>query len=276
MRIPGRSLVCVLALVLSASSALAQQALTPDAGVYKYEVATIKPNNTGNGSWRLEFTVNGLTATGVPMRKLIAEAYATYDKERLVGLPAWGESEMFDIEAKFDTIAIPNYKDLSLDQRRLMLRALLAERFKLVLHREMRDIDAFALVVGKNGPKFSESAPEEIAEGEIKGYDGYVTKSQRGQLDITGVSMKGFAGMLRYLVGRYVVDKTGLPGRYDLSLRWTPDDSSGAAPSAATSDDPAGPSIFTALQEQLGLKLQLGKFPVETLVVDKMEHPSVN
>jgi uncharacterized protein (TIGR03435 family) len=268
----GRRLLCVAAMLFAATMAGAQ---SPEAGAkqYRFEVATIKPNVKHDGSWRLEFTPDGFTAMGVPLRKMVEEAYGTYNPEQWAGLPPWGGSELFDIETKFDAAAVANYKDLSMDQRRRMLQTLLAERFKVAIHHEKRDIDAFALVVVKGGPKIKQTPPEKVPEGDVKGYDGLVTKSGRGVLEGTGISMKAFAEMLHYSAGRLVLDKTGLPGRYDISLRWTPDDLS---PTIMSALDTGGPSLFSALQEQLGLKLQLGKFPVDVLVIDRAERPSEN
>jgi len=268
----GWRLLCIAAVLFAAVFAHAQGPAV-EAKQYRFEVETIKPNARRDGSWKLEFTVDGFTAMGVPLRKVIEEAYGTYDRERLTGLPPWGESELWDIEAKFDAATVSDYKDLTIDQRRQMLRALLAERFKVATHHETRDIDAFALVIAKDGPKIKQTPPEKIPEFEVKGSDGLVTQSQRGVVEITGTSMKGLAGWLRGPAGRIVLDKTGLPGRYDISLRWTPEDFSATAMSAP---DTGGPSIFSALQEQLGLKLQLGKFPMDSLVVDHAERPSEN
>jgi len=265
-------LLCIAALLFSSVFAHAQGPAA-QTKQYRFEVATVKPTAKRDGSWRLQFTVDGFTAMDVPLRKVIEEAYGMYDPERLVGLAPWGESELFDIEAKFDAATVSNYKDLTIDQRRQMLRTLLAERFKVGIRHETRDIDAFALVIAKDGPKIKQTPPEKLPEDDVKGYDGLVTRSQRGVLEITGISMKGLAGWLRYSVGRVVLDKTGLPGRYDIALRWTPEDFSATTMSAP---DTGGPSIFSALQEQLGLKLQLGKFPMDVLVVDHMERPSEN
>jgi uncharacterized protein (TIGR03435 family) len=268
----GRRLLSVVAMLFAAAMTHAQ---SPVAGgrQARFEVASIKPNTRHDGSWKLEFTSDGFSAIGVPLRKVIEEAYGTYDPERLVGLPVWAESELFDIEAKFDAATVSGYKDLGLDQRRQMLQAMLAERFKVAIHHEMRDIDAFGLVVAKGGLKIKQTPPEKVPQSGIKGYTGLITQSQRGLLEMTGMSMEGFAGILRYSVGRTVLDKTGLPGLYDISLRWTPDDLSSTTMSAP---DTSGPSIFSALQEQDGLKLQLGKFPVDALVVDHAERPSEN
>jgi uncharacterized protein (TIGR03435 family) len=269
-------LLCVATLfsvAVSHAQGTTQQGVVAGAKQYRFEVATIKPNVARDGRSKVWFTPDGFTAMGVPLRKVIEEAFGNYDPQRLLGLPQWGESELIDIEAKFDAATVSNYQDLSLEQRQQMLQALLAERFKLTIHHETRDVDAFAMEVAKGGAKMKQTPPEKIPNSGIKGYNGLITLSQPGQLDITGIPMDGFAGMLRYWVDRIVVNKTGLPGFYDISLRWTPNELSATTMSAP---DTSGPSIFSAFQEQLGLKLQLGKFPMDVLVIDHVERPSEN
>ncbi len=135
-----------------------------------------------------------------------------------------------------------------------MLQALLAERFKLTLHRETKELPMYVLVVAKNGPKFKTTESE----------TGISSNSSRTHWHVTAKgTMRRFAEFLSEEAGRPVVDQTGLSGSYELTLDWTPDD----APAA--NDSAAGPSLFTALQEQLGLKLDATKGPVEILVIDR-------
>jgi len=174
-----------------------------------------------------------------------------------------------------DTVA-NQMKALSRDQRRLlnqqMVQQLLADRFKLAVHRETKELPAYALVVAKSGPKLT--ATKDTGGG--KG-----TSSGDGHLTATGLTMARLAQTLTQILsrelGRVVIDKTGIVGEYDLSLTWTPDDRSAAAANTSKdTPDLPGPSIFTALQEQLGLKLESTKAPVETLVIDHIEEPSAN
>jgi uncharacterized protein (TIGR03435 family) len=167
---------------------------------------------------------------------------------QIIGGPAWVNSEGFDIEAKGDHSA----SDAQLGQ---MVQSLLADRFKLALHRETRQLPVYALVVAKNGPKIREStaARPGMAGGP-------------GQLDAQKISLQVFTQTLGRQLDHPVLDQTGLTGRYDFKLNWSPDES----------DATGGPSIFTAVQEQLGLKLETQTGPVEVLVIDHAEKPSDN
>jgi uncharacterized protein (TIGR03435 family) len=263
-------------------SGVAPQVAGTESKAPVFAVATIKPNNKNNG-WRLEFTPDGFTARGVFLRQVIQEAYGVYEENRMYGGPTWLTSERFDIEAKIDSADAAGFRDFSLDQRRFMLQRLLADRFKLTIHRETKELPAYALLVAKSGPKLHESKPDTIYHSQIKGVDGLVTRSGRGYLDGQGFSTTALAQLLYPSAGILVVDKTGLTGSYDFSLHWTPDDVStpmakateGGTQEAAASDF-SGPSLFTALQEQLGLKLVPMKFPLEVIVIDHVEMPSEN
>jgi uncharacterized protein (TIGR03435 family) len=155
---------------------------------------------------------------------------------------------------------------------RQMVQQMLAERFKLAVHWEKKELPVYALVVRKGGPKLT-------AAKDTSG--GTNTSSSNGKLTARGVTMKKLSQTLTQILGRElgrdVIDKTGLDGRYDLVLTWSPQDNS-AAMTTPSSDNSiaAGPSIFTALQEQLGLKLESTKGQVQTLVIDHVEQPSAN
>lgn len=158
-----------------------------------------------------------------------------------------------------------------------MLQALLAERFKLKLHSETKVLPMYDLVLAKNGSKLKAAAvpdaPADKANGpETAKPHGMMTMGP-GMLEGQGLSITAVANQLSYIVHYSVVDKTGLTGAYDLDLKWTPDD---AGPLSGDALGGSGPSFFTALQEQLGLKLQSTKGPVETLTIDHAELPSEN
>jgi uncharacterized protein (TIGR03435 family) len=228
----------------------------------------------------MEFTPDGFTARGVMLRQVIQEAYGVYEEDRMYGGPDWLISEKFDVEAKIDSADAAGFRDFTLEQRRLMLQKLLADRFGLAVHHETKELPVYALVVAKNGPKLQESKPDTIYHSQIKGIDGLVTRSGRGHLEAQGLSMTNLANLLHFSLGRTVVDETGLKGRYDLSLQWTPDDVAASMPKPADQEvaasDSSGPSIFTAVQKQLGLKLEPTKSPLDTIVIDRAEHPSEN
>jgi uncharacterized protein (TIGR03435 family) len=202
-------------------------------------------------------------AVNVSAKMLIRWAFAM-PETRILGGPPWLNSTMFDIDAKADSSVDTQMHGLTSDAGRLqkerMVQAFLADRFKLITHTETRELPIYALVAAKGGPKF----------GAIQ-TSGTTINSGNGHIEVQGSnSVSLLAEELGKIVGRVVVDKTGIDGRYDLILKWTPDE--GAAPEAGSS----GPSIFTAIQEQLGLKLESQKGPVEVLVIDHIEMPSEN
>jgi uncharacterized protein (TIGR03435 family) len=187
---------------------------------------------------------------------------------RILGAPAWASSTMFNIDAKADPAVDGQLHSLTSDagrsQKERMVQALLANRFKLVTHTETRDLPTYALVVAKSGPKL----------GSVQDNGSFVNHG-RDHLEVQGPnSVSLLAEELSKEIGRPVVDQTGIAGRYDLTLKWTPDD---RAPSTDSSDaSRSGPSLYTAIQEQLGLKLEPTRGPVEVLVVDYVEKPSEN
>jgi uncharacterized protein (TIGR03435 family) len=224
----------------------------------EFEVATIKPappQSEGHTSTRMssDTDTGKLNYTNVNLKEVIGKAYKV-QQYQITG-PDWIETERFDIVAKFAPHS-------GADQLPLMLQALLADRFNLALHRETRELPMYALVVTKNGPKFKSSETE----------TGISSNSSRTRWHVTAkVTMRGFAEFLSDEAGRPVVDRTGLTGSYDMTLDWAPDDAS------AANDSTAGPSLFTALQEQLGLKLEATKGPVEMLAIDRAERtPTAN
>jgi uncharacterized protein (TIGR03435 family) len=173
-----------------------------------------------------------------------------------------------------------------------MLPALLAEHFKLTLHRETKEISVYVLGIADNGPKLQLAKPGDTYPNGIKGFDGlpagpHRVGGQRGQLTVQALRMATVATLLsRELGGRTILDRTGLKGEYDFTLRWTPDGSQLTAfertqgsPQGTTNTPPSessGPSILTAIGEQLGLQLQSQKLPMEVLVIDHVEQPSEN
>jgi uncharacterized protein (TIGR03435 family) len=170
-----------------------------------------------------------------------------------------------------------------------MLQALLADRFKLSIHRETKELPVYALVAAKNGPKLQEAKADATYPNGIKGPDGVARGGMMriggGEVTGQGLPIANLTRMLSQQLGRTVIDKTGLTGKYDFTLQWTPDESQGpmfkGADGAPPGGNPAppessGPSLFTAIQEQLGLKLESQKGPVEIIVIDHVEKPSQN
>jgi bla regulator protein blaR1 len=257
-----------------------------------FEVASVKPNKSesgliGGGCHGVDSKYSGAfpiappplgrcVMTRVTLKMLVQTAYSLIgpNADQLVqGGPSWFDSDRFDIEAKAEG---PPATEAQL---KLMLQTLLADRFKLTLHRETRgDTPAYALVVAKDGPKLKEATGNE----EHAGVQGGLASS----LTATRASISLLADMLSRRLGRPVEDKTNLPGTYNFTLKWTPGDNEinpltgfNLPPEILAQlkkSEPDGPSIFTALQEQLGLRLETEKIGREILVIDGAQKPSLN
>jgi len=238
----------------------------------RFEVATVKPNFADDHRIMIGIQPGGrFQATGVTLKLLMTQAYNVRDFQ-IEGGPGWITTERFDILAKAEGGA----DRLPPEQLRLMLAALLEDRFQIKLHRETKEMPVYMLVAGKNGPKLQANAGE----------PGPRMQLGRGQLIGKKVPMTMLVQQLSQQLGRPVVDNTDLKGEYDFKLVWTPQPGEGGAmfagpggpggPEGPPPSDPDGPSIFAAIQEQLGLKLESEKGPVEILVLDRVEKPSEN
>ena len=241
------------------------------------------------------------TARGVTVKFLIQRAYDIRDFQ-IVGAPGWVTSERYDIIAKADT------PDLNREKLQPLLQSLLAERFNLKFHRETKDLPIYQLVVAKNGPKLKKSevqaegpeadppskgaqpgeppAPAHSATGMPGGprARGAMVRMGRGMVNAEMARVSEIASILAQQLGRPVVDKTGLEGLFDFKLEWTPDETMrGMSPpgdsvghEGGQPADTSGPTIFAALQEQLGLRLESQKGPVEILVIEHIDKASEN
>jgi len=216
----------------------------------EFEVASVKPQAPGDTRGSIGPSPGAFIANGIPLKILIEIAYRVKEFQVLGG-PDWIATDHYDISARAPAGFIPIGP-----QMQPMLQALLADRFSLKLHRETRELPAFALVVGKGGPKLTASA---FADSRISVGHGIFTGQK--------IDMAGLADALAMESDRTIVDRTGLGGEYDVTLKWTPD---------AADSDPAAVPLFTAIQEQLGLKLEATKAPVEILVIDSAQKASVN
>jgi len=235
------------------------------------DVASIRQNHTGGRSG-VRFTPgNGSpTATNVTLKYLIQWAYDVEDYQ-VSGGPKWIDSTSFDITAKLSHDVNPTGDPAQRAYFREMFQPFLADRFKLVFHRSTREIPAFALVVAKNGPKLKDlGKPENPQDMKMAGGRGLMV-GQRIPVAI-------LAEALRSIVGRPVEDQTGLKGNYDFRVQWDPGENVPAnnVDGAAPASDRAEASIFTAIQEQLGLRVDSRRKPVEMLIVDSAELPSEN
>jgi bla regulator protein blaR1 len=246
----------------------------------KFEVASIKPSDPSAGhNVQVQMAPGGrFVAKNLSIKMLIQQAYDVRDFQ-ITGGPGWIGSERYDIVAKAE-----GDEEVRREQIKLMLQALLADRFKMTLHRDTKELPVYALVVGKSGSKLK--AAEPLAEGERTGPGpgkGSMMRMGRGELTAQRAPMTILANMLAQQLGRPVLDRTGLKGEYDLNLQWTPDQGQGPGGPAdtggdhqTTATDSSGPSLFTAVQEQLGLKLESQKGPVEILIIDHIEKATEN
>jgi uncharacterized protein (TIGR03435 family) len=277
----------VLGQVSAALGGAAPATVTTDVKVPEFDVVSVRPNKSDNGMMRTMFKPDGYSATNVSPKMLIQMAYGIR-QDLISGGPDWVESAGYDFDAKVAGPDVEVLKKLSFEQRRSMLRPVLADRFKLKVHTEIKQLPVFELVVAKSGSKLKEATPGDTYANGIKGPDGVgragTMRMGPGQLTGQGLPITSLVNMLSQELHHTVIDKTGLTGKYDLELTWTPDQGSdpmfkgtdGAQQRADAAPDASGPSIFTAVQEQLGLKLQSTKGPVETLVIDHIEMPSEN
>ena len=263
-------------------------AQTPPAPAF--EVASVKPNKTGDGRVMLGLQPGRFNATNVPLRMLLRQAFNVQDFQ-IVGGPEWLGSDRFDIIAK-----APD-GDFNGDVMRPMLQSLLVERFKLGFHRETRDMPIYALMKarpdGKLGPNLSASTTDCAAGMRGRRGAGSPPAPQPGEkpdcgfmigagrMNVGGMPMTNLAQALSPMVGRVVLDKTELAGNYDFQLTYSLEGIGSAFPGggpplvngAPPQVDPNSPTIFTALQEQLGLKLDSQRGPVDVVVIDRAEQP---
>jgi uncharacterized protein (TIGR03435 family) len=287
---------CALAVISAGMTVHGRQvASAPRAPAF--EDVFVTPHRSGSPSIQIDVPApDRFAATNVSVRDLIRFAYDVQDA-RLVGGPDWIRSERFDVVARADR-PLPAWTSAGTPMPLLlMVRTLLADHFLLAVHQETRELPVYELVVAREdrkfGPEIAASrldcespakAGRERSGPPASGNPGQPTCGMRilpGQIVIGGASMSEFATMLSDVVQRVVIDRTRLAGTFDLRLSWTPDRPSPTdpPPSAALPLPPVdlnGPSLFAALQEQLGLKLEPTRSPLEVLVIDRAERPTAD
>jgi uncharacterized protein (TIGR03435 family) len=237
-----------------------------------FEVSTIKPSRPdapGSSILVGRGGTNLFTTTNTTLSDLIIFAYGVHGRQ-VIGGPSWMESEKYDLTGKPDQPGIPNVTQL-----RTMVQKLLEERFELTFHREKKELSVYAITLAKSGSKLAKSDPD---AGSLPGFGG----RGPGNIGVQNSTMAEFAGFLQSrILERPVVDQTGLPDRYNFTLKWTPDTAQLAqagpnapAPPPLAADAP--PDLFAAFQQQLGLKLESTRAPVEVMVIDKVQKPTEN
>lgn len=254
----------------STAQDIGPQLIAADGKPIEFEVVSVKPNNSGSTSMNIVSAPmsNGATITNMPLDNILRWAFGIQLSDQISGLPGWARQEHYDVTAKVgEADAEAFHKVIDPIQRAPMLQ-ILVDRFHLISHYEMRELPVYALVVGKRGIQMTEIQPA-IGPNGMK--DGGGREVRRGQIKNMGQPMKPLVNQLTRELGRLVVDRTGLMGYCNFTLRWTPEE--GSQPAGGTQEDASAPSIFTALQEQLGLKLEQTKAPVQVLVIDSLGRP---
>ena len=195
--------------------------------------------------------------------------------DRIFGLPDWAKTQPYYIEAKVDPSDVPQFAKLTVDQKKAMVLELLEDRFGLKFHHETREGQLYTLVIAKGGPKLKKSSPAEVdKDGAMPPMK--VSGSKLGlHVEQNGASMASFVDLLSKTLHSAVIDKTGLADHYDFTLDYLPE-SVGGPMALAPPPETASPPIFTAVQEQLGLKLESAKGPEDVIVIEHMERPSPN
>ena len=217
----------------------------------QFEVVSIKPSKADAGSPSGIDSRNGrIDARNVTLKRCIMGAYGV-GPNQIIGGPDWLDTDRFEIIAKAE-------EPVGVSVLNVMLQVLLADRFKLALHRETRPIDAYVLEVRNDQPKLERGDGKDAT-----------TSNGRGGIVATNATMDRFAEILSRQMDRPVINRTALEGLFNVTLKWTPD-------STRRDDASEGPSVFTAIQEQLGLRLRAQKVPVEVLVIDSVQKPSEN
>src|ERR1700733_10669111 len=282
-----------LGVVNATQSRAAAQTETADATAPAYKSASIQLHKSVNGTVEhvgIFFSPRGFTARGATLQTVIGVAYGV-QPDLILGAPDWVKSDKYDIDVNLPDSAVQDPQTsaagIGIERNQLMLQALLADRFKLTLHRQTKDLQVYELVAAEGGPKLQEAKPVYMNPNGINGPEGRLpnrgmTKMGPGELIDQGATLEPLVEQLSWQLGRTVVDKTGLTGNYDFVLRWTPGPSEAGmaklmgnnpAPNSAASSDTAS-SLFNALQGQLGLKLEPQTQPMQVLVIDHVEKPS--
>ena len=270
---PPRQCAAIAMLLWAAGFALAASAhgqgkpaaantITPNPPAF--EVVSVKLSKPGCDNMMVSSPPGRFSAHCTTLMGLLFNAYPTVKPNvSIPGLPGWANSERFDVVAKADdetAVAMENLpREEQWKQTQTMLQEALADRFKLRAHNETREGPIYELVIAKGGFKLKKAPASEHSRGYSWSHD---------HIEVRTGLIGSLVFALSDLLSRNVVDKTGLSGNYDIELKWTPDDQQG------TPD--AGPTLFTALEEQLGLKLVPAKGPVDTFVVDHVERPTEN
>ena len=236
----------------------------------RFDVVVIKPSTSQSSEMHMAMHDGTLQVTNLYLKSVLTSAFGIRE-DLISGLPSWAQSARYDITAKMDPAEAPLMNNMTKSARREMIATLLEDRFQLKVHTETKVRPVYEVVLLGNVPKFPVHAQSTADAAEAQAPSGIDSvRAGAGQFDATDAKLPILLSFLEETLETTIIDKTGLHGNYDLRLRWTPDND------AEPSSDSVAPSLFTALQDQLGLKLRPSKGPVQTLVVDSIAQPSAN
>lgn len=287
--------VCLPVAVAGAQAAPAQDAAVSSIGTAKtgsgtagsaktwsYDAVSVKPDKSGSNGMRMMTHGDVFTGENIRVIDLVSMAYGI-KPDLISGEPGWTDGARFDVEAKMSPEDAEVFNKLGREERnaanRILLQGMLDERFHLKAHVETKQLPVYDLVIAKGGLKMKAATEGDTYPNGFKGPDGKggsgMMHMQDGMLTVQGIEISGLINQLAFMVHRTVIDKTGIKGKYDFTLKYAPDhDGPLGADNGTPADD--APSLFAAIEEQLGLKLQPDKGPVDTLIIDHVEQPTEN
>ncbi len=241
----------------------------------RFDVVSIRPNHSGESRGILTLPPDGnhLLVTNSPMNRILAFAFNRQRNDLILGLPIWATEERRDIEAKVAAADLPAFRALTFVQRKAMLQPILFERCKMQVHAGTKEVPVYALVLAKGGTKMREQTPPLSADPSPD----WNLNQKHGEVHARAVPI---AALLYVLNGasldRQILDRTGLTSLYDFNLLWTSQDELDAQAASKEAGEPFSPSIFAALPEQLGLRLEPTRAVVDAILVDHIERPTSN
>lgn len=268
MRRISAVLIGVLGCVALCAQDLPPRLRTADGRLLEFDVVSVRPNHSGAEAMNIVSppVSDGVTITNMPLENIVSWANGITIRNQIAGMPEWAKKERFDITAKVSDEDLAAFQKVTDPIVRVsMLQKILVDRFKMRSHYETRELAGYALVVGKGGSKLIEVEAPTGPDG-VKNGGG--RRVRPGDYESSGMWLLPFVRQLMQELGCVVVDKTGLTGNYNFTLKWTPEN--------MEATETSGPSIFTAVQEQMGLKLEPVKVPTKVLVIDSIERPSEN
>jgi len=278
-------LACLPFAVAVSQTGYAPRASLQGAGpekTWSFDTVSVKPNKSGTDGVYISVRSEEYSGENLRIIDLVSQAYGI-KQDLISGMPGWADGAHFDVKAKLTPQDAEAFEKLSREEKiaanKALLRSILEERFHLKTHIETKQLPVYNLVLAKGGLKMKAVGEDDTFPKRVNGPDGRpvrgLVRMQDGMFIDQGIEISGLVNQLANMVHRTVIDKTALKGRFDLALKYAPDrDAPPDANNGSSQDD--APSIFAALEEQLGLKLQSDKGPVDTLLIDHVERPTQN